>query len=152
MDRKTAYTHLHGVIGTTGSWWDHQEQLLCMVAECTWKLPGQIVAIDQTGVRDVGTFGSQDLHHKVPSQGHIHPTDLPLVGRVRWLPLLRGQETDNSHYGENGTTTDVVRWRHHQIWVSPCNEQTGRAKKPVKLRLLCGWPYTNSCYNGIINI
>jgi hypothetical protein len=38
----------------------------------------------------------------------------------------------------DGTTTDAFRWRHHQIWVSPCDEQGGRAKKPVKLRLLCG--------------
>jgi succinate dehydrogenase/fumarate reductase flavoprotein subunit len=31
------------------------------------------------------------------------------------LSLFRGQETDTRHHGEDGPTTDDVRWRHHQI-------------------------------------
>jgi len=51
-----------------------------MVAERQGELPGQIPETDQTGLRDVGEHGPQDLHHQVPPEDHIHTADIPVVG------------------------------------------------------------------------
>jgi len=51
-----------------------------MVAERQGELPGQIPEIDQTGLRDVGEHRPQDIHREIPTEDHIHPPDIPLVG------------------------------------------------------------------------
>jgi hypothetical protein len=98
------------------------------VAECEGKLSGTLTEADQRRIEDVGKTGHQDLHDQIPRQDHIHSPDLSLAGRICQLSLLRGQETDTRHHGEDGTTTHDVRWRYHQIRSRPCHEQNGRGQ------------------------
>ena len=66
--------------GSTPTRRKYQDSILHMVAECEGELRVQITAIDQIGIRMVGRFGYQNLHHKVSKQDNIHTTNIPMVG------------------------------------------------------------------------
>ena len=115
--------------------WKHQGIIFCMVAKCTWKLSGQIIATYQTWPRMGTVLRYQMLWYQVSCKNHIHTTNLSLARWICGLPLLCRQEKNNCNHGKNGTTIDVICRRYYKIWLISCDEQSRRTKKPVKLRL-----------------
>ena len=136
MDRKTAYTrtflelleqptHDESIKTNYYTWWQNVRE----------SYQARSLRLTKQGLEMIEKIDIKTYDIKFPAKVIFTPQTYLWLDEFVDCPLLRGQEEDHRDHGENGSTTDAFRRGYHKIRSCKGNEQDGRTKKSIKLRL-----------------